>query len=88
MESGDIDPSRLTQADVIDLARKYREAVGVIDQQKRLIDEANRVIIKLQTMLQELRDVNDQTDENRATDETAGIPAGQRAPTPGDDANT
>lgn len=55
VEGGDIDPSKFTHADIIDLAKRYQDAVGVIDQQKRLLHEANRVIIKLQTILQELR---------------------------------
>ncbi len=55
VESGEINPSKLTHDDIRDLAAEYQKAVGIVDQQRRLIDEANRVIIKLQDMLRELK---------------------------------
>jgi uncharacterized coiled-coil DUF342 family protein len=55
VEGGEIDPSKLTHDDITELANEYQKAVGVIDKQRKLINEANRVIMKLQTMLRELR---------------------------------
>jgi len=55
VESGPIDPSKLSHADITDLAQRYQDAVGVIDKQRGLIAEANRVIMKLQDMLRELK---------------------------------
>jgi hypothetical protein len=55
VEGGAIDPSKLTHKDIQDLAAEYQKAVGVIDQQQRLLKEANRVIMKLQAALTELR---------------------------------
>lgn len=77
MESGDVDPSKLSHDDIIALARQYREAVGVIDQQRRLLDEANRVIMKLQDSLRELRGEqcetkDDQRDHHEADEGVVG----------------
>lgn len=55
MESGKIDPSKLSLNDIAALAEMYEEAVGVLDQQRRLLNEANRVIMKLQAALTELK---------------------------------
>ena len=65
IEGGKIDPSKLTLNDITVLAEQYREAVGVIDQQKRLLAEANRVIMKLQAALTELRGEPDAQQETK-----------------------
>ena len=56
IEGGQVDPSKMSHTDIIGLAQQYQDAVGVIEQQKRLLHEANRVIMKLQAALRELKE--------------------------------
>jgi len=76
IEGGAVDPSKLTHDDIRDLAKRYQDAVGIIDQQKRLMAEANRVIMKLQAALRELKG---ETDAKQATEPR--LPA-ERSDTP------
>jgi len=86
IESGPIDPSKMSHNDIQVLAEQYQEAVGVIDQQKRLLAEANRVIMKLQAALTELRGETNGRPEQAPT-RTPALPAQQGVPAPDEDAN-
>lgn len=54
-EAGDVDPSKMSHEQIIELARHYREAVKVAFELRRLLDDANVVILKLQDQLKEYR---------------------------------
>ena len=83
IEGGPIDPSKMSHDDIRDLALRYREATKIIDQQKRLMAEANRVIMKLQAAIRELRG-----ETHVDNTPTAALPAQHSAPpSEGDDNN-
>ncbi len=72
IEGGPIDPSKMSHDDIRDLALRYREATKIIDQQKRLMAEANRVIMKLQAAIRELRG---ETNVKQSTEGADALPA-------------
>ena len=70
IESGDVNPDKMTPGDIVNLARQYREAVGIITEQRRLLDDANTVIMKLQESLREAQ--NNQRNHHQANEKLVG----------------
>ena len=49
---GEIDPSKMSHDDIREIARLYQAAVGEVTELRRLLDDANVVIMRLQEELQ------------------------------------
>lgn len=65
VESGEVDPSKMSHADIKDLATKYQEAVAHVAEQQLLLVEASQIIIQLQAALRKLRGEQDETKDDQ-----------------------
>lgn len=50
-----VDPSKMSHDDIQYLATQYRRSVEIIAEQRRLLSDANDVIMRLQKLVQELQ---------------------------------
>jgi len=69
-EGGDIDPSKMSHDDIREIARLYQAAVGEVTELRRLLDDANVVIMRLQENLREAQ--NNQRDHHQANEKLVG----------------